>query len=119
MNIFHVIILCSIQWCLRVNIDRQELEKYALCVFIVINNYNEDTLIENTGENNGLTGSDVDRNDMQSEISAIRMSTKLICLLEITIVNFNELLLIIYANVKAERAFNHSYQLVTNTESIN
>lgn len=119
MDIFYVIILCSIQWRLRANIDRQELEKYALCVFIVINNYNEDTFIENTGENNGLTGRDVDRNDVQSEISAIRMSTELICLPEITIVNFHELLLIINANVKAERAFNRSYQLVTNTKSIN
>lgn len=34
---------------------------------------------------------------------------------EITIVNFNELMLIIYADAKAERAFDRSYRLAANT----
>lgn len=74
-------------------------------MFIVINNYKTKTRSLNRGETNGLTGRDVDRSDMQREISIVRMSAKLICPPEITIGNFNKLISIIYANLKAERAF--------------
>jgi len=85
-------------------------------VFIVINNYNEDTFVE---QERGLMRPDVNRNDVQWEISTVRLSAELICSPEITIGNFKQINIDNLCRCKS-RAFNRpSYRFVTNTKSNN
>jgi len=82
----------------------------------VINNYNEDTFVE---QERGLMGPDVNRNDVQWEISTVRLSAELICPPEITIGNFKQINIDNLCGCKS-RAFNRpSYRFITYTKSNN